>query len=109
MNVEKTGIDIDFVPIKAENGAIRLANAEESAQMMAQLAERNEKLASGEWKKEWSAFCESVKDNYRKAAGFTKDSTPDEYQFFAHYFDCEAHCDVWREIFKTWNHTNEVE
>ena len=26
---------------------------------------------------------------------------------FAHYLDCEAHTDVWRELFKTWNHTNE--
>lgn len=26
---------------------------------------------------------------------------------FGHYLDCEAHTDVWRELFKTWNHTNE--
>ena len=108
MNVEKTGIDIDFVPIKAENGAIRLANADEREIMLSQLAERNAALADGSWRDRWVEFCESVKPAYRKAAGFTKDSTPDEYQFFAHYFDCEAHCDVWREIFKTWNHTNEI-
>ena len=26
---------------------------------------------------------------------------------FAHYLDCEAHMDVWRELFPTWNLTNE--
>lgn len=109
LDIDKKGIKIDFVPIKAENGAIRLANADEKAQMMAEFAERNEKLQNGEWRKEWAAFCESVKPAYRKAAGFKEDATPDEYQFFAHYFDCEAHSDVWREIFKTWNHTNEVD
>ena len=107
--ITEKGIKIDFIPIKAENGAIRYANAEEREQMMAELEERNAKLKSGEWRKEWSAFCESVKGQYRKAAGYTEDSTPDEYQFFAHFLDCEAHSDVWREIFKTWNHTNEVE
>ena len=25
---------------------------------------------------------------------------------FGHYLDCEAHTDVWRELFKTYNHTN---
>jgi pimeloyl-ACP methyl ester carboxylesterase len=28
---------------------------------------------------------------------------------FAHYLDCEAHTDVWRELFKTANHTNELD
>ena len=28
---------------------------------------------------------------------------------FAHYLDCEAHTDVWRELFPTWNQTNEKE
>ena len=26
---------------------------------------------------------------------------------FAHYLDCEAHTDVWRELYPTWNQTNE--
>ena len=33
---------------------------------------------------------------------------PDEYQQFAHYLDCEAHTDVWRELYKTYNYTNEI-
>ena len=109
LDIDKKGIDLDFVPIKAGNGAIRLANAEEREIMLSQLAERNAALADGSWRDRWVEFCESVKPAYRKAAGFSEDSTPEEYQFFAHYLDCEAHTDVWREIFKTWNHTNEVE
>jgi hypothetical protein len=30
-------------------------------------------------------------------------------QLFCHYLDCEAHTDVWRELFYTWNHTNELD
>ena len=26
---------------------------------------------------------------------------------FGHYLDCEAHTDVWRELYPTYNHTNE--
>ena len=27
---------------------------------------------------------------------------------FGHFLDCEAHTDVWRELFKTYNATNEI-
>ncbi len=30
-------------------------------------------------------------------------------QWFSHFLDCEAHTDVWRELFPTWNATNELE
>ena len=108
LDVDKNEIKMALEPIKAENGAIRLANAEEKALMMSQLAERNENIKNGKWLTLWREFCESVKENYLKVAGFTTESTDEEYQFFAHYFDCEAHSDVWRELFKTWNHTNEI-
>ena len=40
-----------------------------------------------------------------KAAGRTEEDT----HWFAHYLDCEAHTDVWRELYPTWNHTNELD
>jgi hypothetical protein len=30
------------------------------------------------------------------------------FEKFAHYLDCEAHLDVWMELFKTHNHRNEL-
>ena len=61
-------------------------------------------------------FCRSMAGTYKNAmAGktgdrdhYTPDDNPDEYQLFAHYLDCEAHTDVWRELFKTYNYTNEI-
>ncbi len=41
--------------------------------------------------------------------GFNDNSTPAEYQMLAHYTDCEAHLDVIKELFKTYNHTNELD
>ena len=34
---------------------------------------------------------------------------PEEYQRFAHYLDCEAHTDVWRELFPSWHITEREE
>jgi hypothetical protein len=64
--------------------------------------ERNLTLENGQWKERWHAFCETV------TAGYTRNANRAEYpELFAHYLDCEAHTDVWRELFPTWNLTNE--
>ena len=31
----------------------------------------------------------------------------DQMDKFAHYLDCEAHTDIWKELYKTYNATNE--
>ena len=48
-------------------------------------------------------------DLYRQVIGSacTEQATEIENKMFGHYLDCEAHTDVWRELFPTWNHTNE--
>ena len=52
---------------------------------------------------------QSVKEHYcymiRNACN--EDSTDTNRELFAHFLDCEAHTDVWRELFKTYNQTNE--
>jgi signal recognition particle GTPase len=54
--------------------------------------------------------------NYKVAKAFTNsvaqqaigaNVTEREKHHFAHYLDCEAHTDVWRELYPTWNLTNE--
>ena len=36
-----------------------------------------------------------------------EDSSYTDNHYFAHFLDCEAHTDVWRELFPTANKTNE--
>lgn len=93
--------DIKFVPVVANDGVIRLADDTEKARLLKELDDRNIELKNGEWVKGWNKFCEENRDTYTEAIqGGNMD-------WFAHYLDCEAHTDVWRELFPTWNLTNE--
>ena len=76
---------------------------------MAGFAQRNASLQSGEWKQGWHAFCESMRSVYTDAIkkACNEDSTELSNAHFGHYLDCEAHTDVWRELFPTYNQTNE--
>ncbi len=93
---------IEFVPTIRDGNGIRLANEEEAARLLGELDQRSRTIQDGTWKEHWHAFCETVKVQYTKAADAS--SNPD---LFAHYLDCEAHSDVWRQLFPTWNQTNE--
>ncbi len=103
--------EIDFIPFTAspEGNGIALAKGEEKERILASFAERNEELRTGAWKAGWHAFCESVKENYLStvADAYGAASTDRQNAKFAHYLDCEAHTDVWRELFPTYNQTNE--
>ncbi len=117
VNFEKDGFSVEYIPIKATDTGIRLATEEEKEKILSEMAARNAQLSDGSWIEGWREFCESVSAGYRKfMAGahrpdghYTPSADPDEYQMFAHYLDCEAHTDVWRELYKTWNHTNELD
>lgn len=109
LEITKQGIALSFEPVIAENGGIRMANASEKCEILQAMEQRNQTIQNGTWKEHWHDFCVSQAEKYLKAAGFLGRYTPDEYQRFAHYLDCEAHTDVWRELFPTWNHTNEID
>lgn len=102
--------EISFVPVKevGERG-IGLAHGAEKDAIMTAFAARNQQLQNGEWKQGWHDFCQEKKDIYIKAIerACLADSTERENSRFAHYLDCEAHTDVWRELFPTYNLTNE--
>lgn len=110
------GIKVEYQPIKATDTGIRLATAEEKDKVISELLVRNGHIQDGSWKKYWVDFCQSVADGYKNAMSgkwnknghYTNEDTPDLYQLFAHYLDCEAHTDVWRELYKTYNYTNEI-
>ncbi len=100
--------EIAFVPT-AENGAgIALAKGEEKEKLLAAFAARNAQLADGTWYDGWVAFCESQRENYERAVvrvGETRE--PKYFEKFAHYLDCEAHLDVWLQLYQTANRRNE--
>lgn len=87
-----------------------IAKGEEKEKILAGFEKRNAELANGEWINGWREFCQSMADTYLKsaqsAAGLDFDSV--YASAFAHHLDCEAHTDVWRELFKTANYRNEI-
>ena len=100
----------NFYPMRLnlEEGEVRLATGEDGDAIMKAFYERNEDLKTGKWMEGWHAFCESM-PGYKSAIvnAYKPDSSDRQNEVFAHYLDCEAHTDVWRELFKTWHHTNE--
>ena len=103
------GLKIQFIPLISKNKGIDIARGEEADKIMSDFEARNVELQNGEWKKGWRAFCESVIPTYHRVlTGLCLEDTEErKTENFAHYLDCEAHTDVWRELFKTWNTTNE--
>ena len=85
---------------------LRYTTQAEHDRIMEEFAARNEMLQNGAWIDGWRAFCKVVGKSYTERA-YSECSTPKQKEIFAHYLDCEAHTDVWRELFPTKNLTNE--
>ena len=101
---------IDFIPVDVKNAVgIGLAEGEAKAEILEGFARRNATLADGTWLNGWREFCESKREDYTKIArlAFITPEDPKAPERFAHYLDCEAHLDVWKELFQTYNQTNE--
>lgn len=100
---------IKFHPIIATETGCDLAHGDVGGMILSQFEERNKSLLDGTWRERWHEFCISPEMAYYhekvKNAGLDEEST----HWFAHYLDCEAHTDVWRELYPTWNLTNEIE
>ena len=101
-------VDIKFYPFELQGASITLAKGETYDSVMSTFEQRNQELLNGKWKDGWVEFCHSVKW-YFDALYNVKAEEPNTVERFAHYLDCEAHTDVWRELFTTWNLTNETE
>jgi len=100
---------IEFIPVIVTATGIELAKGDDKQKILDGFYARNKQLENGEWKQGWHDFCVSKKDSYQRAIAlaYTDGCTQKDMQKFAHYLDCEAHTDVWRELYKTYNHTNE--
>ena len=96
---------VEFVPVIVEGPGIRLANSEESARMLSGMDERSKTLVDGSYKEKFAEFANDPKQEYYR---FLEKYVPaDQMDKFAHYLDCEAHTDIWKELYKTYNATNE--
>lgn len=100
---------IEFIPLRSDSCSIDLAKGEDKEQILAEFEARNRSLEDGSWIDGWREFCERSKPQYLKAVSlaYAPDAVERSNEKFAHYLDCEAHTDVWRELFKTYNNTNE--
>lgn len=106
----KDEIDIQFYPLIADGYAVTLAKGEDYDRIMSGFAKRNESLHSGEWKKGWHDFCVSCAPiYYERVYDISENSEERKKHLLAHCLDCEAHTDVLKELFPTWNHTNELD
>lgn len=103
--------EVEFIPIRANQTGVALAKGSDGENILNGFMARSEKLKNGEWKEGWHEFCLTKKEIYTDciAKAMLPESSETENQFFAHYLDCEAHTDVWRELFPTWNKTNCIE
>ena len=99
--------EISFIPLEAKESGIRLAVNKDD--ILSEFRRRNDSIISGEWRRGWHDFCEFKKETYIKAIANAAlpTSTERDNARFGHYLDCEAHTDVWRELFPTYNSTNE--
>ena len=101
--------EIVFHPVVVTETGITLAEGEEKDAILRGLEERSLWLRDGRWLEEWHRFCEAHRESYTRAAAGTagkREEEPPERQpreLFRHYLDCEAHRDVWQELFRTWH------
>lgn len=94
------GVQIEFIPYKDNGIGIELLTGQEKEELLNDFNKRNETLKDGTYIDFWKKFCHSP--SYY--GGIIKEGKED---FFAHLLDCEAHEDVLRELYQTYNMTNE--
>ena len=94
-------IAVELIPCVAEDAGIRLAKGDERERLLMELEERSRTLKDGTWYDRFRDF--ALKQERYKIV------PEDLREELAHFFDCEAHTDMCREIYKTYNATNEIE
>ena len=100
---------IAFTPLVTTQLGITLAKGAQKEALLQEFWQRSEALKDGTWRDGWHAFCLSVEETYKKAIrnACAEHATQRQNDVFGHYLDCQAHTDVWRELFPSYNLTNE--
>ena len=99
--------EIGFHPIIATETGCDLAMGDVGGSILSDFAERSKSMTDGRWRDGWHKFCHSPERAYYQDRMKMAGSDPESTEWFAHYIDCEAHTDVWRELYPTWHHTSE--
>ena len=107
LNIED-GVKIKFYPIYDTFHGCDLARGARAAEIMSAFEERSKSMLDGTWRDGWHEFCVHPDRAYYHDKIINACETEQQKQGFAHYLDCEAHTDVWRELYPTWNATNEL-
>ena len=94
---------VELIPVVLTSTGIRMMHGEEADLVYSEIAERSKKLESDEWLEGWREFCERMRPGYEAAVANFHKMEEQTTHHFAHYLDCEAHTDVWRELYKTWH------
>ena len=108
LEFDKT-LDVRFYPLDMSDHGCDVARGDKAREIMSSFAMRNAEMKNGKWRDGWHAFCTSdrIRNNY--VSKIEREFDDDQKrQLFAHFLDCEAHTDVWRELYPTWNQTNEL-
>ena len=101
-------VNVSFHPIVTTTTGCDTAKGTQAVKILSEFNERNASLLDGTWRDGWHAFCVSdgIGNSYTEKVERAFDDD-EKRQLFAHFLDCEAHTDVWRELYPTWNATNE--
>lgn len=107
LDINSNSISVNYIPVAVNGIGISLARGERKEKILSDMKERNKELQNGKWLDGWDEFCRSVEPWYNTVRkGDTSEVNFNTLQSFAHYLDCEAHRDVWMQLFPTWNKTN---
>ena len=101
-------LKIKFHPIYDTYHGCDLARGAKADEIMTAFEERNKSMLDGTWRDGWHEFCVDPARAYYHEKIVNACDTDLKKHGFAHYLDCEAHTDVWRELYPTWNMTNEL-
>lgn len=101
---------IEFVPIIIKGKGISLAKGDDKKEILERFERLCASMKDGSWRDGWHEFALSKAEIYEKVLrhAYTEGEEGElNTKIFGHYLDCEAHTDVWRELNKTANETNE--
>ncbi len=97
-------LNVNFIPIRVNGDhGITLCKGEDKETILKEFFERSKSMQDGSWKQGWIDYTKSA--NF----GWYKIIPEDKKDTFAAYITCEAHLDMMREFYKTFNVTNELD
>lgn len=107
----KDSLKVNYYPIYQKDTGMELATGDKAKEIMDGFYARNEELKNGEWIKGWNDFVKEISSmyTYMLSPQYAIDFNSEDQakQVVAHFIDCEAHFDVFRELYRSWHLDNE--